>query len=76
MIICAACDAQIAWVLAHPHMSDWLKQALCAANGRDPIELQNDMEILRHLVVPRALADRDRNQRDAPGSSGAMTGPA
>ncbi len=50
----ATCDAQIAWVLAHPHMSDWLKQALRGANGRDPIALQNDMEILRHLVVPRA----------------------
>ena len=24
----AAADARIAWVLQHPHMSDWLKEAL------------------------------------------------
>ena len=42
-IMLAAADARIAWVLEHPHMSDWLKQALRTADGLDPIGLQNDV---------------------------------
>ncbi|WP_231621641.1 hypothetical protein [Sphingomonas sp. 37zxx] len=49
-------DARIAWVLNHPHMSDWVKQALRSADGLDPIALQNDVEMLRHLIAPRAEA--------------------
>lgn len=49
-------DARISWVLEHPHMSDWLKQALRTADGLDPIALQNDVELLRHLIVPRSQA--------------------
>ncbi len=52
----AVADARIAWVLEHPHMSDWLKQALRTADGLDPIGLQNDVEMLRHLIVPRSQA--------------------
>lgn len=52
----AVSHSRIAWVLAHPQMSDWLKQALRSAEGLDPIALQNDIEMLRHLIVPRSLA--------------------
>ena len=52
----AVADARIAWVLEHPHMSDWLKQALLTADGLDPIGVQNDVEMLRHLIVPRSQA--------------------
>ncbi len=55
-IMLAIADARIAWVLEHPHMSDWLKQALRTADGLDPIELQNDVEMLRHLIVPKSQA--------------------
>ena len=49
-------DARIAWVLDHPHMSDWLKQALRTAHGVDPIVLQNDVELLKHLIALRSRA--------------------
>ena len=55
-IMLATADARIAWVLEHPHMSDWLKQALRTAAGLDPIALQNDVEMLKHLVVTKAHA--------------------
>lgn len=58
-IILAVADARIAWVLEHPHMSDWLKQALRTADRLDPIGLQNDVEMLRHLIVPRSQAQID-----------------
>lgn len=52
----AEAETRIAWVLNHPDMSDWLKQALRTAVDVDPVGLQNDVELLRHLVTPRALA--------------------
>ncbi len=52
----AVADARIAWVLDHPHMSDWLKQALRTADGLDPFGLQNDVEMLKHLILPRSQA--------------------
>ena len=52
----AIAEARIAWVLDHPAMSDWLKQALRAAEGLDPTALQNDLEMLRHLITPRSQA--------------------
>ena len=55
-IMLAVTDARIAWVLEHPHMSDWLKQALRTADGLDPIALRNDVEMLKHLVVARSQA--------------------
>ena len=55
-IMLAVADARITWVLEHPHMSDWLKQALRTADGLDPMGLQNDVEMLRHLIFPRSQA--------------------
>ncbi len=52
----AVTELRITWVLDHPHISDWLKQALRTADGRDPIAMQNDVEMLRHLITPRTQA--------------------
>lgn len=49
--------ARIAWVLDHPDMSDWLKQALRSAMLLDPVAVQNDIEMLRHLMALRASAE-------------------
>jgi len=49
-------EKQIAWVLAHPGMSDWLKNALHAAVGREPEHLLNDLEILSLLLRAKAQA--------------------
>ena len=54
--VLAGADARISWVLEHPHMSDWLKQALRTADGLDPVGLQNDVEMLKHLVMTRSQA--------------------
>jgi hypothetical protein len=47
-------DAQIAWVLAHPAINPWLKQALSTALDRDPVQMLNDLEILRTILARRA----------------------
>jgi hypothetical protein len=52
----AAIETRIAWVLEHPHMSDWLKKALQSALSADPITLQNDVEVLSSLLKPRSAA--------------------
>ena len=52
----AVANARIAWVLEHPHMSAWLKQALQTAVELDPIALQNDVEMLKHLIVKQSQA--------------------
>ena len=52
----AVAEARIAWVLDHPHMSDWLKQVLRTANTVDPITMQNDVEMLKYLLIPHAQA--------------------
>ena len=52
----AIAEAHISWVLDHPHMSEWLKHALRTAEGSDPTDLWNDVEMLRHLIVPRSQA--------------------
>ncbi len=49
-------SARIAWFLDNPHASDWLKQALRTAHGLDPVVIQNDLELLRHLLIPHAQA--------------------
>lgn len=49
-------EAAIQWVLDNPHMSPWLKTTLSTALLEDPIRLANDLEILRHLLVPRTQA--------------------
>lgn len=43
-------DQRIAWILAHPGTSAWLKDALRAARARDPVELLNELEILNLLL--------------------------
>ena len=49
-------DARIAWILAHPGMSVWLKEALRAALERDPVDILNDLEILIYLLRARSDA--------------------
>ncbi|MBP2277654.1 MULTISPECIES: hypothetical protein [Sphingomonas] len=56
-ILRSRANARIAWVLNHPHMSDWLKAALRSAQALDPIAIQNDIEILRHLITLRVNAE-------------------
>lgn len=53
----AIAEARIEWALHHPHLSDWLKAALRSAKGLDPIAIQNDVEMLRHLIGMRASAE-------------------
>jgi len=43
-------DQRIAWILAHPRTSHWLKDALRAARERDPVEVLNELEILNLLL--------------------------
>lgn len=54
-------EPQISLILQHPHMSDWLKQALRDALPRDPDEVLSDLEILD--LVLRARAKRDLPQQ-------------
>lgn len=49
-------NARTDWVLDHPQMSDWVKTALRSAQGLDPVAIQNDIELLRHLFALRADA--------------------
>lgn len=51
-----AIERRIAWVLAHPGTSPWLRAALETALARDPVEVANDVELLRHLLLPRSTA--------------------
>lgn len=53
-IILATARTRIAWLLANSGTSAWLKTALRAADGQDPISLQNDIELLRLLIAPLA----------------------
>ncbi len=43
-------EQRIAWVLAHPGTSAWLKDALRGARERDPVEVLNELEILNLLL--------------------------
>lgn len=52
----AAIGRRIAWVLAHPGTSPWLRAALEAALAQDPVAVANDVELLRHLLLPRSTA--------------------
>ena len=57
-------DERIAWVLAHPRMSTWLKAALEGARKCHPVEVQNDLEILNLLLrayVAEGLGANVRN---------------
>ena len=46
-------DSMIEWVLSHPGMSKWLKDALRSALDRNPFDVLNDLEILKHLSTAR-----------------------
>ncbi len=50
----AGINRRIAWVLAHPRTSPWLRAALEAALMEDPVAVVNDVEMLRHLLLPRS----------------------
>lgn len=59
-------DERIAWVIAHPGMSRWVKSALEGAIKCHPIDVQNDLEILNLLLrayvaegIHGTVADRD-----------------
>jgi len=66
----AEAERQIAWVLAHPGMSDWLKAALKSAADRDPVHLLNDLEILGLLLRTKsqAIIDEQLRQSSSPPS--------
>ena len=49
-------EDRIAWVLAHPGMSRWLKDALRTALDRDPVAVLSDLEMLNTLLRPRSEA--------------------
>ncbi|MFZ4688182.1 MAG: hypothetical protein ACOYLS_02985 [Polymorphobacter sp.] len=57
--VIAITSARIRYLLESPHISDWLKTALRAADGHDPIKLQNEIEILRHVIRPISQTDID-----------------
>ncbi|WP_425065296.1 hypothetical protein [Reyranella sp.] len=71
-------EQRIAWILAHPRTSAWLKDALRGARQRDPVELLNELEILNlllrndcdvriraGLLVSERKADRSRDPEEA-----------
>ena len=57
--VIAITNARIRSLLENPNISDWLKTALRAADGHDPIKLQNEIEILRHVIGPISQTDID-----------------
>ena len=72
-------DQRIAWILAHPGTSDWLKDALRAARERDPVEVLNELEILNlllrtdcegrmRLIHLEAETDTDGQRKDSAGA--------
>lgn len=52
----AVAEERITWVLENPDISDWLKDTLKSALTADPTTVANDIEMLRHLIVPRSNA--------------------
>lgn len=56
-ILRALANSRIEWVLRHPGMSKWLKDALRSTAMLDPVAIQNDVEMLRHLIALRASAE-------------------
>lgn len=54
-------EDRIDWVLSHPDMSDWLKEALRGGRERNPVDLLNDLEMLDHLLKRRAETQIDRS---------------
>lgn len=66
----AKADAKVVWVLDHPEMSPWIKDALRAALVADPITVANEVEVLRQVIVPRsnALVRKALGTNDGPQS--------
>jgi hypothetical protein len=58
-----AAEVRIDWVLAHPGMSDWLKQSLRSARDREPVDVLNDLEMLQNLLGPRSRIRIQREMR-------------
>ena len=46
-------ERRIEFVLAHPGMSRWLKNAMRTALDRDPVKVLNDLGILNTLLRAR-----------------------
>lgn len=70
---------RIDWVLAHPQVSPWVKQALSAARDRDPVEVLNELEIVAFLLraeckmrlsIEQEEQGADPPPRDRPGNRG------
>jgi len=62
-----AVEEQLFFVMAHPGMSKWLKNAMSSALERHPVEVLNDLEILNlilrnrsHLVIAANNSKRPR----------------
>lgn len=49
-----AIDAPVDFILNHPDMSPWLKDALTTAMDRDPSAVLNDLEMLNFVFRSRA----------------------
>jgi acyl-CoA hydrolase len=52
-------EQNVAWILAHPAFSDWLKETLRSALTYDPLQVANDLELLNHVVRAWSLARID-----------------
>lgn len=61
-----ATENRIDWVLSHPGTSDWLKQSLRGGRERDPVELLNDLEMLKLLLGRWAEAQIERSFSGSP----------
>lgn len=53
-------DASVDFILNHPDMNHWLKDALAAAVDRDPSAVLNDLEILSFVFRARAAHQSSR----------------
>ena len=49
-------ERNIDWMIEHPGTSDWVRQSLMAARDSDPGEVLVGIELLAHLLKPRAEA--------------------
>ncbi len=59
-----AVEEQLSFVMAHPGMSVWLKNALSSALDRHPVEVLNDLEILNLILRNRSqllIAEENSN---------------
>ena len=43
-------EQRMDWLLAHPHVSVWLKTSLTSARERPPLDVMNDLEILECVL--------------------------